>query len=182
MAPSSRKASWSGWWMPSMVVICLPAAARTGVMQERTGWPSRSTVQAPHWPSPHPYLAPVSERWSRSTVSKGISGSASMGRRVPFTVSWVTLGIRLLCHRRRVIEYNRSSMKSVLTPLDFLARSAWVYRDRIAVVDGERRFTYAELNERVHRQAGALRALGVVPGDRVAVLAPNRSEEHTSEL
>src|ERR1035438_4686915 len=60
--------------------------------------PSRSTVQAPHWPSPHPYLAPVSERWSRSTVSKGISGSASMGRRVPFTVSWVTVGIRLLWH------------------------------------------------------------------------------------
>jgi len=66
-----------------------------------------------------------------------------------------------------------SSMKSVLTPLDFLARSAWVYRDRIAVVDGERRFTYAELNERVHRQASALRACGVAPGDRVAVLAPN---------
>ena len=64
-------------------------------------------------------------------------------------------------------------MKSVLTPLDFLARSAWVYRDRIAVVDGERRFTYAELNERVQRQASALRALGVAPGDRVAVLAPN---------
>jgi len=41
------------------------------------------------------------------------------------------------------------------------------------VVDGERRFTYAELNERVHRQASALRAWGVVPGDRVAVLAPN---------
>src|SRR5580700_2463297 len=66
-----------------------------------------------------------------------------------------------------------SSMRSVLTPLDFLARSAWVYRNRIAVVDGARRFTYAELNERVHRQASALRALGVRPGDRVAVLAPN---------
>ena len=64
-------------------------------------------------------------------------------------------------------------MKSVLTPLDFLARSAWVYPNRIAVVDGDRRFTYAELNQRVHRQASALRALGVEPGDRVAVLAPN---------
>ena len=41
------------------------------------------------------------------------------------------------------------------------------------MVDGERRFTYAELNERVHRQASALRAIGVQPGDRVAVLAPN---------
>jgi fatty-acyl-CoA synthase len=64
-------------------------------------------------------------------------------------------------------------MKSVLTPLDFLARSAWVYRSRIAVVDGERRFTYAELNQRVHRQASALRSMGILPGDRVAVLAPN---------
>jgi fatty-acyl-CoA synthase len=64
-------------------------------------------------------------------------------------------------------------MKSVLTPLDFLARSAWVYRNRIAVVDGERRFTYAELNQRVHRQASALRTMGILPGDRVAVLAPN---------
>jgi len=71
------------------------------------------------------------------------------------------------------MQYNHSRMKSVLTPVDFLARSAWVYRDRIAVVDGDRRFTYAELNERVHRQASALRALGVGPGDRVAVLAPN---------
>ncbi|MFN7993113.1 MAG: acyl--CoA ligase family protein [Bryobacteraceae bacterium] len=64
-------------------------------------------------------------------------------------------------------------MKSVLTPLDFLARSAWVYGDRTAVVDGERRYTYAEFNERVHRQADAFARLGVVPGDRVAVLAPN---------
>ncbi len=64
-------------------------------------------------------------------------------------------------------------MKSALTPLDFLTRSAWAYRNRAAVVDGGRRFTYAELNERVHRQASALRALGVSPGDRVAVLAPN---------
>ncbi|MGH9721794.1 MAG: AMP-binding protein, partial [Bryobacteraceae bacterium] len=64
-------------------------------------------------------------------------------------------------------------MKRPLTPLDFLARSAFVYRDKVAVVDGERRFTYAEFNERVHRLASALRSLEVGPGDRVAVLAPN---------
>ena len=64
-------------------------------------------------------------------------------------------------------------MKSVLTPLDFLERSAWVYRGRTAVVDGGRRFTYAQFRERVHRQASALTKLGIVPGDRVAVLAPN---------
>src|SRR6185503_8463365 len=64
-------------------------------------------------------------------------------------------------------------MKSALTPLDFLARSALVYRDKIAVVDGERRFTYDEFNQRVHRLASALSRIGVEPGDRVAVFAPN---------
>jgi fatty-acyl-CoA synthase len=64
-------------------------------------------------------------------------------------------------------------MNSALTPLDFLARSAFVYRDKIAVVDGERRFTYSELNQRIHRLASALSRVGVEPGDRVAVLAPN---------
>ena len=64
-------------------------------------------------------------------------------------------------------------MKSTLTPLDFLARSAYVYGDKIAMVDGERRFTYAQFNERIHRLASALRAHGIQPGDRVAVLAPN---------
>jgi len=64
-------------------------------------------------------------------------------------------------------------MNSALTPLDFLARSAFVYRDKIAVVDGERRFTYAEFNQRIHRLASALTRVGIGPGDRVAVLAPN---------
>src|SRR5215472_16631005 len=64
-------------------------------------------------------------------------------------------------------------MVSPLTPLDFLARSAHTWRYSIAVVDGLRRFTYLEFAERVHRQAAALSDLGVGPGDRVAVLAPN---------
>ena len=64
-------------------------------------------------------------------------------------------------------------MKSPLTPLDFLARSALVYADRVAAVDGERRFTYAEFQQRIHRLASALGRHGVAPGDRVAVLAPN---------
>ncbi|MBM3724666.1 MAG: long-chain-fatty-acid--CoA ligase [Acidobacteria bacterium] len=64
-------------------------------------------------------------------------------------------------------------MNSTLTPLTFLARSAQVYRDRVAVVDGGRRFTYAEMEARCHRLASALRALGATAGDRIAVLAPN---------
>lgn len=64
-------------------------------------------------------------------------------------------------------------MKNALTPLNFLSRSAFVYGDRLAVIDGERRFTYAEFQERAYRLGSALRKLGVGEGDRVAVLSPN---------
>jgi fatty-acyl-CoA synthase len=62
-----------------------------------------------------------------------------------------------------------------LTPLGFLERSATLFAERRAVIDGDRVWTYRELHERVRRQAGLLRARGVVPGDRVAVLALNNS-------
>ena len=60
-----------------------------------------------------------------------------------------------------------------LTPLSFLARAAAAFGDRPALVHGARRWTYRELNGRVRRLASALRAAGLAPGDRVAVLAPN---------
>ncbi len=60
-----------------------------------------------------------------------------------------------------------------LTPVSFLDRSAEVYSDRIAVIDGDLRFTYGEFQNRSLRQAHFLHSLGVEPGDRVAVLAPN---------
>jgi fatty-acyl-CoA synthase len=62
-----------------------------------------------------------------------------------------------------------------LSPLDFLERSADVFREKIAVVDGPARRTYPQMLARVYRFANALRALGVGPGDRVAVLAKNQS-------
>ena len=62
---------------------------------------------------------------------------------------------------------------STLTPTAFLGRSAVVHGDRLAVVDGPRRFTYAEFANRSWRLAGALADRGVAPGDRVAVLAAN---------
>ncbi|MDG2029103.1 MAG: FadD3 family acyl-CoA ligase [Acidimicrobiales bacterium] len=45
--------------------------------------------------------------------------------------------------------------------------------DREAVVDGEERWTFAELGSRVRRAAAAMIAQGIEPGDRVAVWAPN---------
>src|SRR5438067_2407415 len=62
---------------------------------------------------------------------------------------------------------------AALTPLSFLARTAAVYPDKLAVIDGERRFTYAEFGERCRRFADALRWRGIGSGDTVAVLAPN---------
>jgi len=44
-----------------------------------------------------------------------------------------------------------------------------------ALIDGGERISYAELEERCARFAGLLRAHGVEPGDRVAVLLPNEA-------
>jgi len=60
-----------------------------------------------------------------------------------------------------------------LTPTSFLLRSGRVYADRDAVIDGERRFSYAEFLDRCQRLGGALRNMGIAEGGRVAVLAPN---------
>jgi long-chain acyl-CoA synthetase len=57
-----------------------------------------------------------------------------------------------------------------------LDRAAAVARARTAVVDGDRRLTYAQLAGRVARLGGGLRALGVQPGAVVGVLALNSLE------
>jgi fatty-acyl-CoA synthase len=62
------------------------------------------------------------------------------------------------------------------TPLSFLERSARVWPGKVAVIYGSRRLTYAELAAEAVRLAGALRAGGVEPGDRVAYLMPNLPE------
>ena len=64
-------------------------------------------------------------------------------------------------------------MLSPLTPLEFLARTATAYHDCTAVVDHHERFTYAEMQRRVHAFGAALQHAGVEPKDRVAVLARN---------
>jgi fatty-acyl-CoA synthase len=65
---------------------------------------------------------------------------------------------------------------TALTPLSFLERSARVWPDKIAVIYGSQRLTYAELAAEAARTARALRASGVQPGDRVAYLMPNLPE------
>jgi 3-(methylthio)propionyl---CoA ligase len=63
-----------------------------------------------------------------------------------------------------------------LSPVSFLVRAARVYGPRVAVIHGERRYTYAQFLERARRLASALADAGVGKGDTVAIMAPNIPE------
>ena len=78
-------------------------------------------------------------------------------------------------------------MKVALTVNDFLRRAELVYADRIGVVDepdqpapswGE--MTWAQVAERARAQAAGLDALGIAPGERVAVVSQNSARLFTS--
>ncbi|WP_436702101.1 AMP-binding protein [Nocardioides sp. BYT-33-1] len=57
-----------------------------------------------------------------------------------------------------------------------LEQAAADHRDHPAIVDGATIITYAGLRDLVVEAARGYRALGVAPGDRVAIWAPNRAE------
>lgn len=60
--------------------------------------------------------------------------------------------------------------------LQLLMRNADYRPDDIAIVQGDRRITHAELLGRVERYARGLQALGVEPGQRVALILDNSPE------
>jgi acyl-CoA ligase (AMP-forming) (exosortase A-associated) len=60
---------------------------------------------------------------------------------------------------------------------DFLPASAARSPEQVAVVDREHSIAYTDLNRLVDRAAAGLTALGVLRGDRVAVLMPKRIEK-----
>ena len=60
-----------------------------------------------------------------------------------------------------------------LSVLEFRDRAERYFGPKVGVVDGDRRFTYAEYGERTHRLANALVGLGVAPGDRVSFITYN---------
>ncbi len=64
-------------------------------------------------------------------------------------------------------------MNIPLTPVRFLRYARQQFPDKTAVVCRDQRFTYAQFAERAGRLAGALKALGAAPGDRVAFLSSN---------
>src|SRR6516165_5257278 len=63
-----------------------------------------------------------------------------------------------------------------LSPVSFLTRAASAFAEKIAVIDGTRRYTYRELLERCTRLASALAKLGVGRLDTVAIIASNIPE------
>jgi fatty-acyl-CoA synthase len=63
--------------------------------------------------------------------------------------------------------------RTELNPVDFLRRAAYVYPEKVALVDGEHRYSYAQLAQRAWRLANALRSAGLRRGDRVATLLFN---------
>ena len=63
-----------------------------------------------------------------------------------------------------------------LSPVSFLGRAAGIYPNRVAVIHGDRRYTYAQFAERCRRLASALGKAGIGKGDTVAIMAPNTPE------
>ncbi len=60
-----------------------------------------------------------------------------------------------------------------LTPMLYLERAAYVFRDKTAVVYGDLRRSYSEFAARCYRLAKALKQTGIGKGDCVAFLCPN---------
>lgn len=56
---------------------------------------------------------------------------------------------------------------------DFLRRASHLYPDKLAVADGEHRYTWRDFQARVNQLSHALLGLGIAKGDRVCVLSPN---------
>ena len=63
-----------------------------------------------------------------------------------------------------------------LTPLSLISRTAAVYPDQVAVIHGDRRYTWQETYARSRRLASALARSGVGVGDTVALMAANTPE------
>jgi fatty-acyl-CoA synthase len=63
--------------------------------------------------------------------------------------------------------------RSELSPIGFLPRAAEIYPERVAVIHGAGRITYAKFYERARRLASALAKRGVKRGDVVSAMLPN---------
>jgi acyl-CoA synthetase (AMP-forming)/AMP-acid ligase II len=62
---------------------------------------------------------------------------------------------------------------------ELLTQSAKRFGDRIALVDEDRTYSYAQLDSLANRCANGLRAFGIAPGDRIGILAGNSAHYAT---
>ncbi len=69
-----------------------------------------------------------------------------------------------------------SANHQALSPLSFIERTAAVYPDRVAIIHGEARRTWAETFARCRRLASALSKWGIGHADTVAVMGANTPE------
>ena len=67
------------------------------------------------------------------------------------------------------------NMLASQTLIDTLHRTAAKHPHKLAIRQGEQNWTYAEFYERCLNVASGMQQLGIVPGDRVAILARNSS-------
>ena len=70
----------------------------------------------------------------------------------------------------------RAANYASLTPLSLIARTAYTWPQRVSVVHGARRYTWAETYARSRRLASALAHRGIGVGDTVAVMLANTPE------
>ena len=74
---------------------------------------------------------------------------------------------------------------AALSPLSFIERTAEVYPDRLAIVHGALRQTWAQTYARCRQLASALTKAGISKNDTVAVMLPNTPpmvEAHFGEI
>src|SRR6476619_7740984 len=70
----------------------------------------------------------------------------------------------------------RAANYEPLTPLSFIARTAYTWPHRTAVVHGTRRYTWSQTYARSRRLASALAHRGIGVGDTVAAMLANTPE------
>jgi fatty-acyl-CoA synthase len=90
-----------------------------------------------------------------------------------------------MAHRPNIYDLDldkNAANHSPLTPLTFLAWTADVYPDRLAVVHGARRFSWRQVRERACRLASALVQRGIGPGDTVSVMLSNTPEMYEAHF
>jgi fatty-acyl-CoA synthase len=145
-------------------------APRKAVPKNKT----KTRAVAPEKPSPKRKAAakPPARPAARKAAGQG---RPSLRRRVARAV---TRAIRAIAPALGGNPYERDLDRNPanhqpLTPLTFLERAAKTFPDRVAIIHGARRLSYADFYERSKRLASALASRGIKKGDTVSAMMSN---------